>query len=165
MEFDTLSKRVAMFGPQGATPEDFDYYPNSMIPDHIPDGDSGDIGNNALGLDNPPNMYSRAKLMLASFYTEYDPSSLLNSAAQQELMKYFLLAKMGYMSVFTLMEKMGITTFAPPDMKIPADELGRLGLQQQLGIGMIANAQGRKATDSAPPAMGQTGNGPTITTS
>lgn len=166
MEFDTLSKRIAMFGPQGATPEDFDYYPNSMIPDSIPDGSPGDhVGNQSLASANPPTMYERAKFMLASFAAKFDPSSLLNSAAQQDLMKYFLLAKMGYVSVFTLMEKMGIINFAPPDMKIPADEISRLKLQQALGIGMIANAQGRKATDSAPPSLGENANGPTIATS
>ena len=103
--------------------------------------------------------------MLASFECKFDPSSLLNTAAQQELMKYFLLAKMGYISVFTLMDKMGIENYAPPDLEIPPDEISRLKLQQALGIGMIANAQGRKATDQAPPSMGETGNGPTITTS
>ena len=167
MEFDSLSKRVSMFGPSAVTKEDFDYAPGTMIPDAVPDGDEGDIGSmlDAMGMDNPPNLYERAKFMLASWSVRYDPSSLLNSAAQQELMKYFLLAKMGYVSVFTLMEKMGIMNFAPETLKVPSDELSRLQLQQQLGIGMIANAQGRKATDSAPPSMGQTGNGPTIATS
>ena len=82
-------------------------------------------------------------------------------------MKYFLLAKMGYISVFTLMEKMGIMNFAPPGMTIPPDEISRLALQQSLGIGMIANAQGRKATDTAGPTMANgTGNsGPVIRTS
>ena len=45
------------------------------------------------------------------------------------------------------------------------DEIGRLALQQSLGIGMIANAQGRKATDSAPPSLGENSAGPTIQTS
>lgn len=167
MEFDTLTKRVEMFGPQGATAEDFDYDPHTMIPDDVPDGDPGDIASSltAMSSDNPRPLYVRAKAMLASFACKFDPSSLLNTAAQQDLMKYFLLAKMGYVSVFTLMEKMGIMNFAPPSLVVPADEISRLQLQQQLGIGMIANAQGRKATDAAPPAMGKTGNGPTITTS
>ena len=104
--------------------------------------------------------------MLASVACEFDPSSLLNSANQQELMKFFMMSKMGYCSCFTLWDKMGMLgRFVPPGLTVPPDELGRLALQQQLGIGMIANAQGRKATDAAPPAMGQTGNGPTITTS
>ncbi len=167
VEFDTVSKRVAMFGPSAVTAEDFDYQPNSMIPDMVPDGEPGDIASTmeAYGMDNPPTLYQRAKMMLASFSCNFDPSSLLNSAAQQELMKYFLLAKMGYISVFTLMEKMGMSNFAPPDMKIPDDEIGRLAMQQALGIGMIANSQGRKATDSAPPSMGTNAAGPTIQTS
>ena len=166
-EFDTISKRVAMFGPQAVTKEDYDFDPGTMIPDNIPDGDPGDIGSyeEAWSADNPRPLYSRARAMLQSFETKYDPSSLLNSAAQQELMKYFMLAKLGYISCFTLMEKVGYMNFAPPELPVPSDEIGRLKLQQQLGIGMIANAQGRKATDSAPPAMGNTGNGPTITTS
>ena len=163
-EFDTLAKRVAEFGPAGATKEDFDYSPNSMIPDDVPSGEPGDNADAALGLDNPRPLYQRAKTLLASIVCEFDPSSLLNTAAQQDLMKYFLLAKMGYVSVFTIMEKMGLN-FAPPSLIIPPDEIGRLQLQQSLGIGMTANAQGRKATDQAPPAMGQNSSGPTITTS
>jgi hypothetical protein len=100
-----------------------------------------------------------------SFQCQFDPSSLLNSAAQQEIAKWFMLSKLGYCSFFTLMEKMGVMNYAPPGMRIPPDEIGRLQLQQQLGIGMIANAQGRKATDEAPPSIGQNANGPTITTS
>ena len=167
MEFDTMSKRVAQFGPQAVTAEDFDYAPGSMIPDDVPDGGPGDVASDleGLGADGPRPLYKRAQMMLASFGCKFDPSSLLNTAAQSELMKYFLLAKMGYCSVFTIMDKMGIMNFAPPGLTIPPDEIGRLQLQQQLGIGMIANAQGRKATDAAPPSMGQTGNGPTITTS
>jgi hypothetical protein len=130
-----------------------------MIPDSIPDGDPGDVADllNALGMDNPPNLYNRAKLMIMGAAVEFDPSTLLNTAAQQDLMKYFLLAKMGYVSVFTLMEKVGGINFTPPDMDIPDDEIGRLQLQQKLGIGMIANAQGRKATNQAPPSMGNSG--------
>jgi hypothetical protein len=166
-EFDTTTKRLARFGPQAVTNEDFDYARGTMIPDSIPDGTPGDVASlmDALGLDNPGNIYDRAKLMLMGAAVEFDPSSLLNTAAQQDLMKYFLLAKMGYVSVFTLMEKVGNINFSPPDMKVPADEIGRLQLQQALGIGMIANAQGRKATDQAPPSLGMSTTGPTIATS
>lgn len=166
-EWDTMERRVAEFGPESVMKEDFDFDPRTGIPDDVPDGGPGDIASSeeALGSQNPRPLYDRAKAMLMSFQCKFDPSSLLNSAAQQELMRYFMLAKMGYISVFTLMEKMGEMNFAPANLKVPPDEIGRLQLQQQLGIGMTANAQGRKATDSAPPAMGQNANGPTITTS
>jgi hypothetical protein len=167
LEFGTITKRFAQFGVSGITKEDFDFDPGTMIPDDVPDGEPGDIGGSAeaLALKGPRPQYQRCLSMLASFSCKFDPSSLLNSAGQQELMKYFLLAKMGYVSVFTLMEKMGIMNFAPEGLIIPPDEIGRLQLQQSLGIGMVANAQGRKATDSAPPSMGQNSNGPTIQTS
>ncbi len=166
-EFDSLTKRIAILGQQGVTPEDYDFDPRTMIPDDVPDGEPGDIAGteNAVALDNPRPLFERARMMLQAIACKFDPSSLLNSAAQQELMKYFLLAKMGYVSVFTLLEKMGFQNFAPPTLIIPPDEIGRLALQQSLGIGMIANAAGRKDSNAAPPAMGQTGNGPTITTS
>jgi hypothetical protein len=167
-EFDTLVKRVAMFGPSAATPEDFDFAPGNFIPDNVPDEDLGDVAGTlrALGSDQPMQLYERATLMLKSIAFGFDPSSLLNSAMQQDLMKWFMLAKMGYASVFTLMEKMGqLASFAPPGLNIPADEIGRLALQQQLGIGMIASAQGRKATDQTAPTMGESANGPIIQTS
>jgi hypothetical protein len=168
MEFGTLAKRVAMLGPSAATREDFDFDYGTQIPDDVPDGEPGDIAGdeNALGLENPRPAYERCKVMLQSFTCQFDPSSLLNSANQEELMKYFMMSKMGFCSVFTLWEKMGkLAAFVPAGITVPPDELGRLALQQQLGIGMIANAQGRKATDQAPPAMGQNSNGPTITSS
>lgn len=166
-EFDSVIKRVAKFGPSAVTDQDFDYAPGNLIPDDIPDGDQGDIASqeDAMLLDYPRPLWSRAKALLQSISCRFDPSSLLNTAAQQDLMKYFLLAKMGYVSVFTLMEKMGITNFAPAGLTIPPDEISRLALQQQLGIGMVANAQGRKATDAQPPSMANTGNGPSIATS
>ena len=166
-EFDTISKRIAKFGPAAITPEDFDYNPGNFIPDDVPDGSPGDIAStlDAMGSDEPRNSYERAAHMLKSFEYKFDKASLLNSAATQELMQLFLLAKMGYISVFTLLEKAGIENFAPPDLVIPADEIGRLQLQQKLGIGMIANAQGRKATDQTTPSLKENSNGPTLATS
>ncbi len=166
-EFDTISKRIEQFGPQAITPEDFDYSPGNFIPDDVPDGSPGDIASTleAMGSDEPRPLYIRAKQMLKSFKFKFDPASLLNTAATQELMQYFMLAKMGYCSIFTIAEKMGFTNFAGPEIVVPPDEIGRLALQQKLGLGMIANAQGRKATDEKPPAMGSNSNGPTITTS
>jgi hypothetical protein len=166
-EFDTLTKRVAKFGPSAATPEDFDYEPGTFIPDDVPDGEPGDVADmlDALQLDEPRPLYVRATEMLKSIAYKFKSGSLLNSAAMQDIMQDFMLAKMGYLSYFTLMEKLGKSNVFPPSLQVPDDELGRLALQQQLGIGMIANSQGRKASDSAPPSMQQGSNGPTITTS
>ncbi len=167
-EFDSLSRRVAMLGPNAATPEDFDFEPGTSIPDDVPDGDLGDIASNAdaLGLDNPRPLYMRCRAMLMSVACQFDPSSLLNTAHQQELMQMFMLSKMGYLSCFSLVESLGmLSKFAPAGMTIPPDEISRLALQQQLGIGLLANAQGRKATNEAPPSLGQSGGSPIIQTS
>lgn len=167
-QFDTIIKRTARFGPEAITNEDFDFIPGSMIPDHVPDGSPGDVAGhlNALALENPPSRYDRAKIMLASFTYNFSPASLLNSAAMQDKMEDFLLAKMGYISWFTLMERLGKSNLWPPGLKVPDDELSRLQLQQQLGIGMVANAQGRKASDQAPPSMNVQNDGsPGIQTS
>lgn len=160
-EFDTLSKRVARFGPSAVTREDFDYDPRTFVPDDVPDGEPGDIAatEDGLGLENPRPMYVRANEMLKSFTYNYKPGSLLNSAAQQDRMEDLLLSKMGYLSVFTLMEDFGKMNFAPPSIQVPNSELERLQLQQQLGIGMIANAQGRKATNAEAPRVSDAGAG------
>lgn len=160
-EFDTLPERVAKFGPDAVTTEDFDYDPNTFIPDNVPDGTPGDIASleDAPGLSNPRPRYDRARAMIKSFVFKFKPGSLLNSAARQDQMEDLLLAKMGYLSCFTLMEDLGRMNFAPPSLKVPNDELGRLQLQQQLGIGMIANAQGRKATNAEPPKVSDSGGG------
>lgn len=159
-QFDTLPKRVARLGPDAITMEDFDYQPGNFIPDDFPDGQPGDIAAMEGALANGPRpKYDRAKMMLEGFTFNYKPSSLLNSAARQDQMTDLILSKMGYLSVFSLWESLGRMNFAPPDLKIPPDEIGRLQLQQQLGIGMIANAQGRKATNSEPPKVSDAGGG------
>jgi hypothetical protein len=166
-EFDTLSKRVAKFGPSAVTPEDFDYDPRTFIPDDVPDGTPGDIASteDALASEGPRPQYERWRQVAQSIAVNYKPSSLLNSAAQQDRLEDLMLGKMGYLDFFSIMEAMGKENIAPPTLNIPGDVLSRLQLQQQLGIGMIANAQGRKATDQAPPTMGQNANGPTLQTS
>lgn len=159
-EFDTLPERVARLGPDAITTEDFDYDPNTFIPDDTPDGAPGDIASTQDALAQGPRpRYDRARLMLKAFTYNYKPSSLLNSAAQQERMEYLLLSKMGYMDFFSLMEAMGIMNVAPAGLKIPATIVERLQVQQTLGIGMIANAQGRKATNEAPPQASDSGGG------
>jgi hypothetical protein len=160
-EFDSLSKRIAKFGPSAVTPEDSDFNPRSFIPDDIPDGDLGDIASSesALGIDSPRPEYQRAREMFKSFQFSFKPGSLLNSAAVQDRMEDLMLSKMGYLSVFTLMENLGKMNFAPPSVIVPSSELERLKMQQDLGIGMIANAQGRKATGQAPPQLSNSGGG------
>ena len=110
VEFDTLSKRLMKFGPEAVTAEDFDFSAGNFIPDDVPDGSPGDVGStlDAFMADGPRPLYERAKAMLASFAFKFAPSSLLNSAGQAELMQSFVMAKMGYLSCFSLMEKAGI---------------------------------------------------------
>lgn len=165
-EFDTISKRVAKHGPQAVTNEDFDFDPRSFVPDDIPGSDPGDIAStqDALGADEPRPMFERAKQMFQSFTYEYTPGTLLNSAAMQDRMEDLMLAKFGYLDFFSLMQNLGKSQIVPPSVKIPDSIVERLQLQQQLGIGMIANAQGRKATNQSPANMNETGNGPTIAT-
>lgn len=165
-QFDTITKRVEKFGPGSTTPEDYDYEPGTMIPDDVPGGEPGDIASNLNALlAGPRPIFRRAQLMCKSIAMNYAPGSLLNSSAVQDILQDLMLAKMGYLSFFTLMERMGKSNIIPPGLNVPDDEIGRLQLQQQLGIGMIANAQGRKATDGAQPGIQSGGNGPTLTTS
>lgn len=166
-EFYTLPLRLNALGPQGVNHEDFDYDPGTFIPDDVPDGEPGDIGGtlDSFQSSEPRPRYIRAKQLIDGMGYTFKPGSLLNSAGQQDRMEDLLLSKMGYLSAFTLMENLGKTNFAPADLVVPNDEIGRLQLQAQMGIGMIANAQGRKATDSAPPTMGGGATSPTIQTS
>lgn len=159
-EFDSVAKRVARFGPSAITDEDSDFDPGHFIPDDVPDGDPGDIAAQAGALsDGPRPIYERAKQMIMGMSYTFKPGSLLNSAAQQDRMEDLMLSKMGYLSVFTLMENLGKMNFAPPSVVVPNSELERLMLQQRFGIGMLANAQGRKATDAAPPQLTNNGGG------
>lgn len=166
-QFDTISKRITHFGANGLTKEDFDYQPGSIVPDDMPDGSPGDIANafDTATFGSPRPVYERVRIMGDIISMTFKSGSMLNSARQEEVMFDLMFAKMGYLSMFTLMEKAGRYNIVPAGMVIPESEIERLALQQSLGIGMIANAQGRKATDQTAPTQGQNAAGPTIQTS
>lgn len=149
MQFDTLPMRLAMFGPQGQTYQDFDFDTGSMVPAYLGD----ELDGNGIPLQDaltrgPRPRAERAIEFLKYFTFHVAPGSLLNSAQLEQKMIYMQLARMGYIDIWTLADKLGIEGMGvPPEGNI----IDRLAKQAQLGIGMQANPAGRKASGQAPP--------------
>lgn len=143
-QFDTLAQRIAVLGPTaGVTFEDFDYDPHTLIPDMVDTMGRGTDG-------NPLPRAERAKKFIDQFKFYIAPGSLLASSGQQEKLLYLMLAKMGYVDIFTTLEKLNVPIGQEPP---PGGIIDRLQWQAQSGIGMTDNAQGRKSTNEAAPRV------------
>jgi hypothetical protein len=145
-QFYTREQRIAILGPAGQTFEDFDFDPGNLIPDDIlkrmPDGSMAPRG-------------ERAREFFKYFTYQISPGSMLNSAGMQDKLLYTMLARSGSIDIITLLEKLNIPNLGiPPDL--PSGVLPRLMWQQQMGIGMAVNPQGRKASGGAAPGIKMT---------
>lgn len=150
MQFYTLPMRLAILGPNGQTYQDYDYDPATVVPDFLGDELDTQTGLPHAGYAKrgPRPRAERAVEFLKYFTFHIAPGSLLNSAQLEQKMMYLQLARMGYIDIWTLADKLGIEGFGvPPEGNV----IDRLAKQQELGIGMQANPAGRKATGQAPP--------------
>jgi hypothetical protein len=187
-QFQDKEKRILILGDAGATLEDFDFDPGSMVPAQgKPDGwdpEGKPDPNYSPQLDKDLSRIERARWFHKLFAFHIAPNSILAIHAQEQQMKYVQLARQGYMDVWSLMEVLDIPNFGapppiplpepdqpvdpnqPPKMtyRVPATITERLIAQQQLGIGMSVNPAGRKASGQEPPAAEQKSDGSTTIT-
>lgn len=152
-QFYTKAQRIRVVGARGETMDDFDYDPDTMIPDML-----AQLGPDAYG--NPLPKYERALEFINYFTYQIAPGSLLAASEVTDKLMYLQLSRMGYVDVLTLLEKLGVNNIAPADIKDQAGStiMERLMWQQQVGLGMAAGpagaqTQGRKATAQAMPRM------------
>lgn len=146
-QFYSLSQRLAILGPDGATFEDFDFDPGSLVPDYVHNEDHDHEGNvkpDAVQRGPRPR-FDRAKEFLRQFSMHIAPGSLLNASEVQQQLLFLQLARAGWLDLWTLLDKLGVPNVgnAPPG----ADTIiARLGAMQELGLGMQVSAAGRKAS-------------------
>lgn len=162
-QFYSTKKRVTILGAkQGLTFEDFDYDPDSMVPDMKEE--HGSI----------LPRHERAVKFIDNFAYQIAPGSLLAASEVTDKLMYLQLTRMGGMDMATLLEKLGV-----PNLGLPADFpqgiFPRLQwfAQQQIALnggpagvqGQPGGGPGRPASAQAMPSMHATPEGIKITES
>lgn len=170
-EFYTIKMRYTILGAGAITPEDFDFDPNSFIPDyvHSDDFDSfGGLKEESL-LRGPRPVYERAKEVMRHMQFYVAPGSMLNASDVTRKMLYLQLFRGGVLDIWTLGEVLGIPGYGtPPDGAKTIPE--RMMAMQQMGIGAAPSpvnpnnpSAGRKPTGGTPPHFAN--NGQTVSES
>jgi hypothetical protein len=154
-QFMDSTRRIAILGDAGALLEDFDFEPDTLIPamsPGMPDpmGTMDPMTGAPLQIANPdydpefdasvPRSVRAQKLArLMAFVVA--PNSILAFNSQAEEMKYFQLARMGYLDVQTLSEKMEVPNFGslPPIPLPPLRPLPPFADQLQMMAFLLSN--------------------------
>lgn len=112
----TIKRRLQILGPTGLTVEDFDFDPDSLIPAFV-ESDYGPEGTlKPERYNNPRPRRDRAREHMRQFSIQIAPGSLLNSSETKDKLMYLQLARMNFIDLWTLHEKLGIPNMgeAPP---------------------------------------------------
>lgn len=145
-QFYDMPRRLAILGDDGITFEDFDYDPNTLLPDFVNDDDA------RSNVVRP--RYERAKDFLRNFTYHVAPGSLLSASEVTTKLLYIQLSRAGMLDIWTLLDKLGIPNVgSPPPGTNTIPE--RLAKQAEMGIGMSVSPTGRKASGQEMPHMKQ----------
>jgi hypothetical protein len=148
-QFYTVNRRITILGPSGQTIDDWDFDPDTWLPSFLP----SDYQNGNLAPDrmlSPRPRYDRIREFMRHMTFHVEPGTLLNDAESQDRMMYLQLARMGYLDLWTLLEKLGIPNVGKvPEGSIPE----RIAAQAQLGAEPTVSPAGRKASGQEPPRM------------
>ena len=149
-QFYTVAQRIAVLGPRkGITFEDFDFDPDTLIPDMLSMGLMD-------GMGNPLPRYERAREFIRYFTYQVAPGSLLAASEVTDKLMYLQLTRMGIMDPGSLLEKLGVPNLGlPPDF--PSGIIQRLQWFQQQGIGLAPGpvSGGCAGGGAGRPATGQ----------
>jgi len=126
LQFQTSAKRIHLLGDAGQTMEDFDLEPGTLLP-----AMKATMTDPMLGMEVPNPDYDatfdqsrprdqRAKAMAQLMAFVVAPNSVLAFNAQEEKMLDLQLARMGYVDIWTLMERLERPNMgAPPPIPLP----------------------------------------------
>jgi len=153
-QFYTLPRRLTIMGAEGATSEDFDFDPNSLIPDFVDPSDLDEHGMPTEGAlsRGPLPRYERSREFLRQFSYHISPNSMLATAESERKMFYLQLSRAGLVDHWTLLDVLGVPNVGTP----PAGATtitDRLIQEQQMGLGMQVNPAGRKASGQEAPRL------------
>ncbi|HKT90149.1 MAG TPA: hypothetical protein VJQ59_17010 [Candidatus Sulfotelmatobacter sp.] len=149
-QFYTEPMLMATLGPNAVTPEWFDFDPHTFLPDFIHGNDfdnRGIVTDKAMERGPLPRMDRAQEFMRhMSFYVA--PSSLLAASEIERKLLYLQLSRAGLVDHWTLLETLGIPNVGDAPAGTITD---RLAAERNMGIGMAANAAGRKASGQKMP--------------
>lgn len=153
-QFYTLPRRLTILGAEGVTSEDFDFDPNSMIPDFVDPNDynqDGSVKQESIAR-GPLHRYDRAKEFLRQFSFNIAPGSLLAASEIQRKLLYLQLSRAGLVDHWTLLDVLGVPNVgsAPAGANTITD---RLMKEQEMGLGMQVSPTGRKASGQTMPRL------------
>lgn len=154
MQFYDLPRRISILGPDGATFEDFDYDPATIVPDFIDAGDFSADGavTNEARLRGPRARMDRARTFMQYFTFHIAPGSLLSASEVSRKLLYLTLSRAGLIDHWTLLETLGVPNVGePPEGARTITE--RLIAEQALGLGMNISPVGRKASGQTMPRV------------
>lgn len=153
-QFMTLAQRMTIMGPDGMTPEDFDFDPDTLIPAFVHSEDFSSNGSPTLEAlyRGPRPRFDRSREFMRTFTFHIAPGSLLAASEIQRKLLYLQLSRAGLIDHWTLMEVLDIPNVGTPPPG--ADSItDRLVAEQQMGLGMQVNPVGRKATGQSMPRL------------
>ncbi len=158
-QFMTFAQRLAILGPDGATQEDFDYDPGSLIPDyvHADDFDEGGRPTPEAIARGPLPRRDRAKEFLRQTSMHIAPGSLLNASEITDKLMYLTLAREGIIDPQTLADKMGIPNWGEIPGKTILEKLtfmSQAGLGMQQGVGRPPSGQQMPQASARPDGSG-----------
>ena len=153
-QFMTVAERMTIMGPDGLTPEDYDFDPDTLVPAFVRAEDFGSSGEPTLEAlrRGPLPRFDRARQFIKQFTFQIAPGSLLAASEIQRKLLYLQLSRAGLIDHWTLMEVLGIPNVGTP----PAGAnsiTDRLVAEQNMGLGMQVSPTGRKATGQTMPRL------------
>ncbi len=144
-QYESQATRKAKLGAAGVTLEDFDLEPTTLVP-AMKEGDPG----YEPALDYRIDRAKRAEYLNGLITFVVAPNSLLAMNAQEQQMKRFQLARMGFYDFWSLMESLEIPNVgSPPPIPLPPlqpppPEIVQQ-LQQQAMVAMVSAQLGAPA--------------------
>jgi hypothetical protein len=110
-QWESKAKRIKFLGDAGQTLQDFDLDPNTMVP-------AMEVGQPGYTpeLDADVPRAQRAQFFHGMLTFRVSPGSILAMNASEQKLLYLQLARMSYMDIWSLMEKLEIPNFGQPPM-------------------------------------------------
>lgn len=154
-QFYNLPLRLTILGGEGVTLQDYDFDPDSLVPDFVHSSDF-DMETNMPTIEamdrGPLPRYDRAREFLRQFSFHIAPGSLLASSELQRKLMYLQLSRAGLIDHWTLLDVLGIPNVGNPPMGVNTIT-ERLMAEMQMGLGMQVSPTGRKASGQESPRL------------
>lgn len=153
-QFYNLPMRLTIGGGEMVTLQDFDFDPDSLVPDfvHANDYDVNGMPTISAMDRGPLPRYDRAREFLRQFSFHIAPGSLLAASELQKKLLYLQLSRAGLIDHWTLLDVLGIPNVGTPPSGVNTIT-DRLVAELGMGLGMQVSPTGRKASGQSSPRL------------